>query len=138
LFVKYTWICQGFFHSQFQVAEGVCTVIKGVRVLGTVRGISNAIGIDGLVGRSAQPRQVPIKLGPPGVHCKAFKDNLGALEMARMPKMRPRTRHINVKYHHFREAVAAKRVSIQHVSNALTKNLQRDLFVLLRRRYMGW
>ena len=30
---------------------------------------------------------------------KAFEDNAGAIEMARVPKMRPRTRHMNVKYH---------------------------------------
>jgi hypothetical protein len=73
-------------------------------------------------------------LGPPVVHCKAFEDNSGVLELARLPKMRPRTKHINVKYHHFREAVAAKRVTIQHAStldqlrDALTKNLPCKLF----------
>jgi hypothetical protein len=42
---------------------------------------------------------------PPVVHCKAFEDNNGALEMATAHKLRPRTKHINVKYHHFRRAV---------------------------------
>jgi hypothetical protein len=47
-------------------------------------------------------------------------------------------RHINVKYHHFREAVAKGRIKVQHViskeqlGDALTKNLPRDLFVTLR------
>jgi hypothetical protein len=92
----------------------------------------------------AKEKGVPIEAGAPVVHCKAFKDNSGALELARMPKMRPRTNHINVKYHHFREAVASKRISIQHVASkdqlgdALTKNLPKDLFVSLRRRYLGW
>jgi transposase InsO family protein len=92
----------------------------------------------------ARAMGVPIKLGAPVVHCKAFEDNSGALELARLPKMRPRTRHINVKYHHFREAVAKGRVTLQHVASkdqlgdALTKNLARDLFVSLRKRYMGW
>jgi hypothetical protein len=31
----------------------------------------------------------------PEIFCKAFEDNLGTLEMARMPRMRPRTKHIN-------------------------------------------
>jgi hypothetical protein len=65
----------------------------------------------------AQVRGVPVISGPPVVHCKAFEDNLGALELARLPKMQPRTKHINVKYHHFREAVAKGRVSIQHVAS---------------------
>ena len=41
----------------------------------------------------------------PKVHCKAFEDNSVALEMAKVPKMRPRTKHINVIYHHFRSFV---------------------------------
>jgi hypothetical protein len=42
----------------------------------------------------------------PYVYCKVFEDNLGALELAQSPKLRPRTKHhINVCYHHFREHV---------------------------------
>jgi hypothetical protein len=87
---------------------------------------------------------VPVELGPPTIRCKAFEDNYGALQLARLPNMRPRTRHINVKYHHFREAVAKGRITIEHVSTTnqladeLTKNLQRDLFVRLRKAIMGW
>jgi hypothetical protein len=85
----------------------------------------------------------PVELGPPTIRYKAFEDNLGALQLARLPKMRPRTRHINVKYHHFREAVAKGRITIEHVSTTnqlaetLTKNLPRDLFVRLRKAIMG-
>jgi hypothetical protein len=39
------------------------------------------------------------------VLCRAFEENSGAFEMARSPKMRPRTKHLNIKYHHFREEV---------------------------------
>lgn len=31
----------------------------------------------------------------PTVYCKAFEDNSGAMELARIPKMCPRTKHIN-------------------------------------------
>jgi hypothetical protein len=41
----------------------------------------------------------------PRVHCKAFEDNSGALELARLPKLRPRTKHNNIVYHHFRDYV---------------------------------
>ena len=41
----------------------------------------------------------------PKIYCKAFEENSGALEIARLPKMRPRTKAINVVYHHFREYV---------------------------------
>jgi hypothetical protein len=92
----------------------------------------------------AKKRGVPIKVGPPMIRCKTFEDNLGVLELARLPKMQPRTRHINVKYHHFREAVAKGSLSICHVSlakqlaNIMTKNLPRDQFQYLRGEVMGW
>ena len=35
----------------------------------------------------------------PMVHCQAFEDNTGALELSLVPKMRPRTKHINNVYH---------------------------------------
>ncbi len=35
------------------------------------------------------------------VYAKCFEDNAGCLELARAPKLRPRTKHIAVKYHHF-------------------------------------
>jgi len=37
----------------------------------------------------------------PTVHCGVFKDNSGTLKIAKVPKMRPHTKHINVKFHHF-------------------------------------
>ena len=36
------------------------------------------------------------------VHCTVFEGNSSALELARLPKIRPRTKHINQSYHHFR------------------------------------
>ena len=59
------------------------------------------------------------------MHCQAFEDNSGALEMARSPKMRPRTKHLKIKYHHFREAVEAGDVSIHPVS---TEDQLADIF----------
>ena len=39
------------------------------------------------------------------VGCTVFEDNSGVLELFMFPKIRPRTKHINNKYHHFRSAV---------------------------------
>ncbi len=39
----------------------------------------------------------------PYVYYKVFEANPGALELARLPKLCPRTKHINVCYHHFCE-----------------------------------
>jgi hypothetical protein len=52
---------------------------------------------------------------PPTVHCKVFEDNSGALEMGRLPKMRPRTKHICVRMHHFREHVRQGKISLHKI-----------------------
>ena len=80
----------------------------------------------------------------PATHCKAFGDNSGALEIARTPKMRPRTRHLNVKYHHFRDAVAKGLISLvqvgtlDQVADIFTKPLGKELFVKQRVAMLGW
>lgn len=73
-----------------------------------------------------------------------FEDNNGALELARAPKMRPRTKHIALKYHHFRQAVKDEKVIIlpidtkEQVADIFTKPLYRPLFDYLRGKLMGW
>ncbi len=52
----------------------------------------------------------------PIVHCQVFEDNSGALEIAKVPKMCPCTKHINIKYHHFRDSVDRGEISL-HVIN---------------------
>jgi len=46
-------------------------------------------------------REFQVICNEPYVYYKVFGDNSGALELARLPKLRPRTKHINVCYHHF-------------------------------------
>ena len=47
--------------------------------------------------------------------CKVFEDNAGAIEMAKEDKFRPRTKHINVKYHHFRDYVEKGAIDIKYI-----------------------
>jgi hypothetical protein len=80
----------------------------------------------------------------PTVHCKAIEDNTRAVEMARLPKMRPRTKHMNIKYHHFRDAVIEGLITIHHVTTTLhmadllAKSLTVPVFEYLRKFIMGW
>ena len=75
----------------------------------------------------------------PTVYCKAFEDNSGALELARTPKLRPRTKHINIKYHHFRDHVRSGKIKIYPVksedqlADVLTKPLPQNLFLRFRK-----
>jgi hypothetical protein len=61
----------------------------------------------------------------PTVYCRMFEDNSAALEMARVPKMRPRTRHLNVAYHHFRSEVAKGTLRVEAIG---TDDQQADIF----------
>ncbi len=85
-----------------------------------------------------------IKKDKPRVYCEAFEDNEGALEMARSPKMRPRTKHINIKYHHFRDAVKKGDIVINAIdteeqqADIMTKPLDEKAFIYLRKMIMGW
>jgi hypothetical protein len=80
----------------------------------------------------------------PKVICKVFEDNSGAIELAKVPKMRPRTKHINAKYHHFRKYVAKGMIVVEYIStqfqlaDIFTKNLAVDLFLRFRKGIMGW
>jgi hypothetical protein len=80
----------------------------------------------------------------PKVHCKAFEDNMGALELSSVPKMRPRTKHINLVYHHFRDYVRNGEVIVHPIStddqlaDMLTKPLDQNTFQRLRRVLLHW
>jgi hypothetical protein len=80
----------------------------------------------------------------PKVHCHAFEDNTGALELSKVHKMRPRTKHINNIYHHFRSHVRQGLIAVSHVStedqvgDIFTKPLPQNLFIKHRKRLLGF
>jgi hypothetical protein len=86
-------------------------------------------------------KDFPVICTKPYVYCKVFEDNSGALELARLPKLRPRTKHINVCYHHFRKYVRNGLNKIfpvgteNQIADALTKALSQNIFQQ-HRRYM--
>ena len=79
----------------------------------------------------------------PIVYCKAFEDNSGALEIARLPKMRPHTKAINAIYHQFWEYVRLGTIKIypiathDQVADMFTKSLTRNAFVRHRVKVFG-
>jgi histone deacetylase 1/2 len=78
------------------------------------------------------------------VYCKLFCDNSGACELIRLPKMRPRTKHINTRLHHFREHVVKGTFSVEQIStddqlaDIAMKPLPTSLFVKFRCLIQGW
>ena len=94
--------------------------------------------------QEASDQGISFNNSKPKVHCTIFEDNAGAIEIAQVPKMRPRTKHLNIKYHHFREEVKKGTISIYHVgtkdqmADIFTKPLEEGLFVKFRQRMIGW
>jgi hypothetical protein len=80
----------------------------------------------------------------PQVHCKVFEDNSGAIEIATVLKMRPRTKHINIKYHHFRSHVENGEITVNAITtdlqpaDMLTKPLNHTTFSRHRKTIMEW
>ena len=78
------------------------------------------------------------------VHCRVFEDNSGAIDMARVHKFRPQTKHVNIKLHHFRSYVEKGEVSIQvikttqQIADYLTKPLNAEQLCKQRETVMGW
>jgi hypothetical protein len=72
-------------------------------------------------------RHILVICSKPYIYCKVFNNNAGALELARLPKLHPRTKHINVCYHHFHEHVQKGVIKIfpvgtsDQIADVLTK-----------------
>ena len=78
------------------------------------------------------------------VKCKVLGDNSGTLEMATTHKFRPRIKQLNVKLHHSRDYVSRGKSTIHNInsksqlSDYLTKPVNEEILVKLRRQVMGW
>lgn len=101
------------------------------------------LGLMGLMDE-VKARMSPETIKIPTVRCTMFEDNEGALAIANVPKVRPRTKHINIRMHHFRSQVKSGRLKVLPVDTSdqlgdiATKPLAEPIFVSLRERIMGW
>ena len=83
---------------------------------------------------------------PTSIHSTIWEDNAGALALANMelPRMSPRSKHIGVKYHWFRELIQSKNFSVKNIdtldqiADIFTKGLSATKFEGLRKKLMGW
>eukprot|EP00957_Ditylum_brightwellii_P136686 10423468-Ditylum_brightwellii.AAC.1 len=73
-----------------------------------------------------------------------FDDNSGALELARVLTMRPRTKHINLVYHHFKSYVQDGTIMIYPLRSEdmpveiFTKMPVQNLYRKHRDFLLGW
>ena len=80
----------------------------------------------------------------PVTHVTVYKDNKGAIALVVSLQMRPRMKHIAIKYHHSQSFVANGGVKIMHFKNKeqiadiFTKPLDSKLFGYLHYNISGW
>ena len=86
----------------------------------------------------------PLHNPKPEFNCKLFEDNNSCIRVAKNSKFTPRTKHIAIKYHHFRKDVSDKTISIfpirtkDHLTDIFTEPLDRVIFRKLQLLLMGW
>ena len=87
---------------------------------------------------------LPITVENPKIHCTVFEDNNSCIQLVKCPKMRPRTKHIRLKYHRFHSKVQDSTITIEHIdgenhpANLLTKALPKIKFLTLRKLINRW
>jgi len=80
----------------------------------------------------------------PRVHCKVFEDNPGCCEWAALPKMRPQTKYLGIRLHHFREHVRLGKITIRKIptecqlADLATKTQPEQLFIAQRETLIQW
>lgn len=80
----------------------------------------------------------------PIVYCKAFEDNFSVIELAHTPKLYPRTKHINLLYHKFREYIRHKEITIhpinmdEQLADVFTKSLAQNVFEKYHTALLKW
>jgi hypothetical protein len=78
------------------------------------------------------------------MHSTVFEDNNGALQLAKAPRITPRTKHYGVKYHFFRENVEKGDIRLEKVksednqADIFTKGLVQVIFERIHKLLMGW
>ena len=86
----------------------------------------------------------PIRNLEPMIKCKVYEDNESYIVMSKTKRFSPRTRHISIKYHHFRHFVDKEIIEIlsirtgDKVADIFTKPLCEELFKYQRMKLCGW
>ena len=89
-------------------------------------------------------KKFALNLPKPQIKCKVFEDSTSCISMAEGQKFSPRTKHIALKYHHFRQYVKSKTIEILNISSSeqtadiFTKPLEPQAFQYLRKKLCGW
>ena len=86
----------------------------------------------------------PLIISTPNFVCRVHEDNQSCIKMDTGSKFSPITKHIALKYHHFRSHIKYGRVEInfrptnEQLADLLTKPLSNEAFFVLRYMLCGW
>ena len=89
---------------------------------------------------------IDITLNNSMFHCTMHEDNTGTIEIAKEYRVRPRTKHINVKYWHFTKLMEANKGvmsirwirSTDQIADIFTKPLGQELHHKFTQAIQGW
>ncbi|KAL7523656.1 hypothetical protein ACHAWF_003506 [Thalassiosira exigua] len=87
---------------------------------------------------------LPIISGKPNFVCKVHENNQSCIKMASSEKFSPRTKHITLKYHHFKWHVKIEEILVEYFrtedqkTDLITKPLSDELFFRLTYMLSGW
>ena len=105
-----------------------------------------------LMNLTDEMRQQGIELvdEKPIIKCKVLEDNVGAIELAKLQKFWPRTKHIACQYHHFRSWTTQgpngeePKIKVEYIkteyqqADIMMKPLGKQSFKKLRWLICGW
>ena len=86
----------------------------------------------------------PLQQTPPELFCRVLEDNRSCIKVAESLKFTHRTKHISLKYHHFRQFVQNGTIKIfpidthEQLADIFTKPLDEKQFKYLRKKLCGW
>lgn len=83
-------------------------------------------------------------IGESMTYSTVFEDNKSCVDLIKSPKLNPPTRHIAIKYHHFRDHAHQGHICIQwndmaqQIADIFAKHLPESKFTSLHERFLGW
>ena len=86
--------------------------------------LSEVIAVIHLVDNLAK-QGLPIINNIPVFKCKTFEDNTSCIKLATKHYIRPRTKHLSLRLHHFRSYIVNKIITIEYIN---TKDQLADIF----------
>ena len=87
---------------------------------------------------------LPVVDRNPNFFCTIWEDNRSTLKVAEIPKFAPRTKHVALKYHHFRKFDSNGTLKInpidilEQTADIFTKPLDQTKFGYIRKKLCGW